>query len=489
MRFLCLGSFVVLLTLRLGAADRPNILLVMADDLGYAQTGYYDHPLLETPNLDRLAAGGLRMDRFYAGGPVCSPTRASVMTGRTHERTGVMQHGHALRLQEPTIAMALADAGYATGHFGKWHLDGLRGAGVPILADDPHGPGRFGFGSWLSVTNFFDRDPLLSRGGKFESFEGDSSEIIVDEALKFAKSSKQDGRPFFAVVWYGTPHSPFKASQADIAALDDGSPEKQKSIGSMTADSLNQYGELDAMDRSLGTLQNGLADIDVLSNTLIWFCSDNGGLGGITPSTTAPLRGHKGQLYEGGLRVPCVLHWPEKIRAKQVSRFPAGAIDIAPTILDLVNLPVGELTKPLDGVSLKPIMTSAKAVPSSPAQELRRASPLGFRYKNESAVVDHQWKMIRGKKGEALYHLDHDVAEETNLVNEKPDVARRLSAWLDEFNASVDQSVAGKDYPEGQVRSDHPKTRFWTELPEYQEYFDQWRDRWEFRKYILKQER
>ena len=105
-------------------ATRPNIVLVMADDMGWGQTGYYGHPVLETPNLDAMAAGGLRFDRFYAGGPVCSPTRATVLTGRTHNRTGVQSHGFALRKQEKTLAVALREAGYATGHFGKWHLNG-----------------------------------------------------------------------------------------------------------------------------------------------------------------------------------------------------------------------------------------------------------------------------------------------------------------------------------------------------------------------------
>src|SRR6056297_3398590 len=131
--------------------SQPNIILIMTDDQGWSQTGYYNHPVLETPNLDSMSANGLRLDRFYAGAPVCSPTRASVLTGRANNRTGVPAHGYALRLQEKTIAQALRAEGYATGHFGKWHLDALRGPGVPILADDPHGPAAFGFERWLTV--------------------------------------------------------------------------------------------------------------------------------------------------------------------------------------------------------------------------------------------------------------------------------------------------------------------------------------------------
>lgn len=184
----------------------PNVVLVMADDQGWGQTGYYNHPVLKTPHLDAMAKAGLRFDRFYAGGPVCSPTRATVLTGRTHDRTGVFDHGYALRKQEKPLAVAMKKAGYATGHFGKWHLNGLRGPGVPIFGNDSHGPGGFGFDEWVSVTNFFDREPLMSRNGKFEDFMGDSSEIVVDEALKFIGAKVKAKKPFFAVLWYGTPH-------------------------------------------------------------------------------------------------------------------------------------------------------------------------------------------------------------------------------------------------------------------------------------------
>jgi len=158
---------------------QPNIIFVMADDMGWGQTGYRNHPILKTPNLDAMAANGLRFERFYAGGPVCSPTRASMLTGRSHERAGVLTHGYALRTQEKTIAQALRGAGYVTGHFGKWHLNGHRGPGVPILAEDPYSPGKFGFDEWVSVSNFYDVDPLMSRRGKFEEFKGDSSERTV----------------------------------------------------------------------------------------------------------------------------------------------------------------------------------------------------------------------------------------------------------------------------------------------------------------------
>lgn len=200
--------------------SKPHIILVMADDQGWGETSYNRHPMLKTPHLDALAAGGLRLNRFYAAAPVCSPTRATVLTGRTNDRTGVLSHGDALRLQEVTIAQLLRGAGYVTGHFGKWHLNGLRGPGVPVLQDDSHHPGKFGFDHWLSTTNYFDRDPLLSRMGNFQEFAGDSSEVVVDQALQFIGRQLPTRSPTFTVIWYGTPHSPFKATAADMAGFE-----------------------------------------------------------------------------------------------------------------------------------------------------------------------------------------------------------------------------------------------------------------------------
>jgi hypothetical protein len=171
---------------RVYAADRPpNVILVMADDMGWAQTSYYGHPLLKTPNLDAMAGNGLRFDRFYAGAPSCSPTRASVITGRTNERTGVMRVGDSINKQEKSVATAFRHAGYTTAHFGKWHLNDVALPGEnPMPVDDPHNPGELGFDYWLSATNQFNLDPVLSRNGQIEKLKGESSEVLVNEALK-----------------------------------------------------------------------------------------------------------------------------------------------------------------------------------------------------------------------------------------------------------------------------------------------------------------
>ncbi len=448
------------------AAERPHIIFVMADDMGWGQTGYRGHPVLKTPHLDAMAANGLRFERFYAGGPVCSPTRASMLTGRSHGRTGVLTHGYALRTQEKTIAQALKDAGYVTGHFGKWHLNGHRGPGVPIFADDPHGPGRFGFDEWVSVSNFYDVDPLMSREGKFEQLKGDSSEIAVAEAAKFLSKHKAGGKPMFAVVWYGTPHSPFKAPDADKAGF-----------GELNEASANHYGELVAMDRSIGTLRAKLRDLGIANDTLLVFCSDNGGLPGITPGTVGGLRGHKASVFEGGIRVPGIIEWPAVIQPR-VTSYPACVMDLFPTVADIVGLPDSVMLKPLDGLSLKPLFT----------RELgERRAPLGFRFQTKRALVDDRYKMItdnlRNDKFE-LYDLIADPKESRDLSAEKPGVFAQMKQRLLAWDATMDASFAGSDYPGGKVSPPDPGPVSWYDTPQYQPFLAEWKDRWEYKSYL-----
>jgi arylsulfatase A-like enzyme len=467
-RIFILGFCLSVFADALSAAENvgPNIVLVMADDMGWGQTGYYNHPVLKTPNLDDMAANGLRFDRFYAGAPNCSPTRATVMTGRTNDRTGVTNHGVPLRPQERTIAQILQEAGYATGHFGKWHLNGLRGPGVPIMADDIRSPGQFGFGTWLSVTNFFDMNPILSRVGEFEEFEGESSEIVVDEALNFIKTKADSKQPSFSVIWYGTPHSPFVAYDKDKA-----------SFGELDASSADHYGELVAMDRSIGTLRKGLRDYGISDNTLVWFCSDNGGLPKITPETVGGLRGFKNTIYEGGLRVPGIIEWPNGITTARVTKFPACTMDILPTLADIVGAKQPE--RPLDGMSLKPLLS---------AELGRRHKPIGFRHTERTAIVYNDYKLLNAKNAKnpvfELYNVTADPGESKNLIDELPDVTARLrNAWT-EWNASVDASVEGVDYAEGKVVPPDPGPSTWTELEQYKPYLEAWKNRPEFKRYI-----
>ncbi len=450
------------------AADRPHIVFVMADDMGWGQTGYRGHPVLKTPHLDAMAANGLRFERFYAGGPVCSPTRAAVLTGRSHARTGVLSHGYALRRQERTIAQALQGAGYVTGHFGKWHLNGHRGPGAPILAEDPLGPGHFGFDEWVSVSNFYDVDPLLSRAGKFEQMRGDSSEIAVDEAVKFLGKHRAGGKPMFAVIWYGSPHSPFRALPADKAPF-----------AQLDEASANHYGELVALDRSIGTLRAKLRDLGLAENTLLVFCSDNGGLPEIVPETVGGLRGRKGSVFEGGIRVPGIIEWPAAIKPR-ITNYPACVMDLLPTVADIVGLPASALTKPLDGLSLKPLF----------AREIgERRAPIGFRYLARRALVDDRYKLLTdnlaGGKFE-LYDLLADAKESRDLGAEQPEVFARMKQQLLAWDATVSASFAGQDYPGGNVSPSDPEPVAWYDTPGYQPYLADWQQRWEFKGYLAR---
>jgi len=453
------------------AADRPNVVLVMADDMGWGQTGYYDHPVLKTPHLDAMAENGIRFDRFYAGAPNCSPTRATVLTGRTNDRTGVFNHGYAINKQEKTIGFAFKAAGYATSHFGKWHLNGLRGPGAPIFDHDDHGPGHLGFDTWLSVTNFFDRDPILSRNGVFEEHTGDSSEIVVEQALRFIKQCSNANTPFFTIIWYGTPHSPWMADEKD-----------QAPFPRLNANSKLHYGELVAMDRSIGALRQGLKELQVADNTILWFNGDNGGLPGIKPSTVGELRGFKNSVYEGGLRVPAVVEWPNTIKPR-ITTFPSCTMDIFPTLIDLVGLNPSSIGKTVDGISLKHLLYG------NPPQ--RRSQPIGFRHTQRGAMVDNNLKLVAPRIGNGVYEiydLAIDPSEKNNLFNLGSPATKAIVRQFEEWNRSVKQSLEGADYPEGRVIPHIRKQQTsWTTLPEYQKYFALWKDRPEFKPYIARE--
>jgi arylsulfatase A-like enzyme len=447
--------------------ESPNIILIMTDDQGWGQTGYYDHPVLETPNLDAMAENGLRFERFYAAAPVCSPTRASILTGRTNDRTGVVDHGYALRKQEKTIAVALQKAGYATGHFGKWHLNGLRGPGVPILKDDSHSPGEFGFNHWLTVTNFFDIDPLMSENGTLIDLKGNSSEIIVKKALEFIKEKTSQNLPFFAVIWDGSPHDPFLASEKDRDNFKD-----------LDNQSQHHYGELVAFDRSLGVLRKTLKDLGLQNNTILWYCSDNGGLRNISPPSVGGLRGYKTTIWEGGLRVPAIIEWPKMIKPK-VTNYPASTMDIFPTIADILNLPDTDLLKPIDGITLKPIFKNDLS---------NRDKRIPFRYKDQGALIDNNFKLVVtsiDKEKFELYDLEKDFSESIDLSSQNPLIFNQMKTDYLKWSESIDSSQVGMDYPERKVLN-NPERHFWMNDDRYKPYLKEWINRPEYRDRILR---
>jgi arylsulfatase A-like enzyme len=388
------------------ATARPNIVLCMADDQGWGDMTYNGHPVLQTPHFDAAAAAGLRFDRFYAAAPVCSPTRGSVMTGRHPNRFGCFTWGHTLRPQEITIAEALKSAGYITGHFGKWHLG-------PVEKGSPVNPGASGFDEWLSAPNFFDNDPILSREGVAELHQGESSMITADAAIDFMRKHAGQDQPFLAVVWFGSPHNPHRATD-ELRAL---YPNEDEAFQHF-------YGEITGMDRAFGKLRDELQTLGIADNTILWYCSDNGGL---QKFGSTGGRGHKSQLYEGGLRVPAILEWPERIHEPRNTAMPCNTEDIYPTLLDLLGVRMPD-QPPLDGISLAPLIAGNMT---------RRPEPMGFWVYPAKGISTPSEQLMQElydaqQAGIEIAHTDMlclDAGEIKTTYSEEELPGR--SAWLD----------------------------------------------------------
>ncbi len=451
------------------SSKKPNIVLCMADDQGWGDMAYNGHPILKTPNFDALAASALRFDHFYAAAPVCSPTRGSVMTGRHPNRFGCFKWGYSLRPQEITLAEALKKAGYVTGHFGKWHLGS-------VLKGSPVNPGASGFDEWFSAWNFFDNDPILSREGTAVQTRGESSMVTVDAALEFIRKHTKSPQPFFAVVWFGSPHAPHQAIEEDQALY----PDQKKNVQ-------NFYGEITGMDRAFGKLRAELRTLGIRENTILWYCSDNGGLPNL--GTTGG-RGNKGQIYEGGLRVPAVLEWPARIPKPRTTNVPCNTYDIYPTLLDIVGVRM-EHQPPLDGISLtrliegkmttrpKPMgfwdytingiaTPSAKWMselldeqkagkePQDRSRLFLDAGKITKQYPTDSfpghaAWLDWPWKLhrIQDKRNKVkleLYNLAEDPGEQHDLASREAGRVKSMKSELETWLVSVVASLNGKDY-------------------------------------------
>jgi arylsulfatase A-like enzyme len=443
-------------------AGKPNIILCMADDQGWGEMGYYGHPALKTPVFDEMAAKGLRFDRFYAGAPVCSPTRASVMTGRHPNRSGVFLWNYAIRPEEITIAQLLKKAGYRTGHFGKWHLG-------PVKADSPVNPKACGFDEYLSHDNFFELNPPLSRNGADpEIHKGESSEIIVAEAGKFIRKVRAENKPFFVVIWFGSPHGPYRAQEPDAALYADVEDEERR----------NRYAEITAMDRAMGQLRRAMQHLRVAEDTLLWYCSDNGIPKGSGP--TANLRGAKGNLYEGGIRVPAIIEWPVVVTKPRISNIPCVTSDIMPTLLDLLDIELPD--RPIDGISLLPLIEGKMTTRPQPigfwkyphkTQQKNKSwmdpdrlkgttptanrdsiqflnfhhpTPLTENFPGEAAWMDNRYKLVTDGKKTELFDIVDDPLEQKNIAKDKSGITSRMKAQIETWQASVEKSLAGQDY-------------------------------------------
>ncbi|MBK8505389.1 MAG: sulfatase-like hydrolase/transferase [Saprospiraceae bacterium] len=475
---------------------RPNFVLLMGDDHGWDEVGYHGHPYIRTPILDQMAAQGLQLDRFYSGHPSCSPTRASFITGRHPNRCGTFAPNWSIRPEEISIAQILRSAGYATAHYGKWHLG-------PVKINSPTSPGAMGFDEWLSHDNFFELNPTLSSNGSTpERIQGEGSQVIVDEAIQFIRSAKQKDQPFFVVVWYGSPHEPYSGLPEDLALFNElpekymndsvvlTSNESGKSVVRPLGEVLQErYAEITAMDRSIGVMRDFLKAEGLRDNTLIWYCGDNG-----TPPSAArtgmTLRGEKGMMYEGGIRVPAVIEWPSQIKEARVSSINSVTTDILPTICALTNQPLP--IRPLDGINLVPALLDTIEKRESPIffwsfdtqkafdrQALPYIDPVLQEgttplakimdgkytrsfvnlkylvisendYGGARAMIDNRYKLVvdQSRNGSEieLFDLEADPGESKNLKSTNPDVVEAMQKQLRKWQESVLKSLTEEDY-------------------------------------------
>jgi arylsulfatase A-like enzyme len=439
--------------------NKPNIILCMTDDQGWGDTGYNGHPVLKTPHLDQMAADGLQFNRFYAAAPVCSPTRGSCLTGRHPYRYGIFfaNVGH-LPAEEFCLADVLKQQGYTTGHFGKWHLgtltreieDGRRG-GRPGQEEHYAPPWERFFDHCFSTEVAVPTcDPMRDTPfpSKYwtgpdryatDNLKGDDSRVIMDRALPFMESAVHGNTPFFAVIWFHAPHAPVVAE-----------PKHRRIYADQDDDKQHYYGCITAMDEQMGRLRQALRDLDVAGNTLVCFCSDNGPAGkgggcdqnpgGRQQGSPGPFRGRKGSLYEGGVRVPGLMVWPDRIKTHRQVDTPCCSSDYFTTVLDILGypLPPGK-ERPYDGVSLLPIIAGSTR---------KRPRPMGFQSTDQVAFTDHRYKLYRAGEESRyeLYDLLADPSESRDIAGRHPEIVRDLAQQLDNWRQSCSDSLAGNDY-------------------------------------------
>jgi arylsulfatase A len=395
------------------AAKRPNIIVLFADDLGYQDIGCYGGPV-KTPTLDRLAAGGVRFTDFYAGAPICGPSRAVLITGRHHARGGIysnvlfddFQSGHLLT-REVTLPKHLRSNGYSTAHFGKWHM------GMPTRARNKPTPAEHGFDYWFGMNsgaNPSHKNPknFLRNGVPVGTIEGYSCQILVDEAITWLDEERDPDAPFFLNFWFHEPHD-------RVAAPD----EIVSQYGALDDPGAIYSGTIDNTDRAIARLLDKLKEVDSLENTLIVYSSDNGSY---RDDRNGGLRGRKGSNYEGGIRVPGIFYWPGTIDAGRVENEPAGVVDILPTVCGLLGIDKPEGVH-LDGSDISPLLTGR-------ANQFTRHQPL-FWLLSTLAMRDGKYSLV----GFRDFKFPNDRAAIRNTKDQIAEVLRKanspeLEPWL-----------------------------------------------------------
>lgn len=426
---------------------RPNVVVLLADDLGYADVGCYGGPV-QTPNIDSLAKDGVRFQQFYSGCAVCSPSRATLMTGRHHIRAGVYswisdenQRSHLL-LREQTLAEILKRQGYATAHVGKWHL------GLPTEKFDKPTPDQHGFDHWFATWNnaspsHHNPNNFIRNGKPVGLLKGYACQIVADEAIDWLdeRGTKSNDQPFFLNVWFHEPHAPIAAPESLTKTY--GKPKDKAAIYS---------GTIDNTDRAIGRLLEKLDQLGVRKNTLIIYASDNGSY---RDDRTGGLRGRKGVNWDGGIRVPGIFHWPGRVQSNVVSQEPAGLVDVLPTVCGLLGI-TPDPTIHLDGSNLATILTG-RPEPFHRHQplfwHLQKSRPIVAMRDGDYSLVaepdfelsksnmfDESWipAIRRGQyKNFQLFNLEKDPQQSKNIASEQPDLVERLAKKLLDINASV----------------------------------------------------
>ena len=458
-RILLLLIVMVIAVGKVAGQSRPNVIMIMADDLGWGDVGFNGNPVIKTPELDRMAANGIQFTRFYAASPVCSPSRGSCLTGRNAERYGIYfaNVGH-VDTREVTLPEVLKSQGYSTGHFGKWHLgtlsqtvaDGHRGGREKYLSEYSP-PWENGFDVCFSTEQAVPTwDPMKDQTiptrywegpGKFatNNLEGDDSRVIMDRAIPFIEKSVRAQKPFLSVIWFHAPHTPVVAGPAYLDMYKGFDENKQ-----------HYYGCITAMDEQIGRLRNRLRTLGVEENTLIFFVSDNGPAGegggilqhpGQRQQGSAGLfRGRKGSLYEGGLRVPALMEWPAMFKAHRKVNTPLCTNDYFPAILSILGFRQEEGLTPTDGLNLFDLIKEDG--------NGSRPQPIGFKSYKQRAYTDNQYKIVSLDDGlrYELFDLLNDPGESKDISEEHPDIVAKLKEGLDEWLRSCKESAAGEDY-------------------------------------------
>ena len=445
----------------LSAKSLPNVVLIMADDLGWKDLHCYGNEKLDTPNIDRLAAQGMLFTDAYSAAPVCTPTRAALMTGESPARLNITNHagGYPPNFQKPgsdlvtpiwlrhlplervTLAEQLKAAGYATGFVGKWHLSSRAhssaepgNGGLTELELRPEHQGfdmNFGGCRFGGPPSYFSPYKIPNAIGKADGEY--LPDRCADECIDFIKSANADGeRPFFLCWWNYSVHYPFQAPADLIAKY-----EKRKGPG---VENPTYAAMIEGMDASIGKLLEAIDDQGLAKDTLVIFTSDNGPFA----ANVKPLRAEKGYLYEGGIRVPMIVRWPGRVEAATQTSAPVITMDIHATILEAANLQADPSNSP-DGVSLVSMLQGKS--------ELDRDS-IYFHYPNYafhkgnrlgSAIRSGDYKLLKFYDDDSieLYDLKNDISESRNIASEMPEKANQLradlEAWLTDTNASQPQ--------------------------------------------------